>query len=134
MGRTIARHLLAVGLVVAGFAHLLAWRSFLAQVPPWMPFARAVILVSGLIEIVLAIALIAAKRQRRQMGVIVAIFFVLVFPGNISQWVTQTDGFGLDTDRERLIRLFAQPFLVYLAWWSTRPASNRVQQTMKEHR
>ena len=48
-----------------------------------------------------------------------AAFFVAVFPGNIAQWANQRDGFGLDTDSARLIRLFFQPVLIALALWST---------------
>jgi uncharacterized membrane protein len=50
---------------------------------------------------------------------VVAAFFVAVFPGNIGQWVEHKDAFGLDTDGERLIRLFFQPVLVAWALWST---------------
>jgi uncharacterized membrane protein len=54
-----------------------------------------------------------------QVGLLVAAFFVAVFPGNISQYINQIDAFGLDSDRARLIRLFFQPVLVIWALWST---------------
>jgi uncharacterized membrane protein len=53
------------------------------------------------------------------VGLIVAIFFILIFPGNINQYVNGVDAFGLDTDQKRLIRLFFQPLLVVWALWST---------------
>jgi hypothetical protein len=40
---------------------------------------------------------------------------VAVFPGNISQYLNGTNGFGLDTDSARLVRLFFQPLLVLWA-------------------
>jgi len=50
---------------------------------------------------------------------VVAIFFILILPGNINQYVNKVDAFGLDTDQKRLIRLFFQPPLVLWAlWWS----------------
>jgi uncharacterized membrane protein len=58
-------------------------------------------------------------RYRTQVGLTVALFFVIIFPGNINQYVNQIDAFGLNTDRERLIRLFFQPLLVIWALWST---------------
>ena len=77
-------------------------------------------MASGVVEILLGVALVLAPRRfRPALGWIVAVFFVAVFPGNISQYVTQTDGFGLDTDQARLIRLFFQPLLVLWALWST---------------
>jgi hypothetical protein len=42
-----------------------------------------------------------------------------VFPGNVSQYVTHTDAFGLDSDRARAVRLVFQPLLVAWALWST---------------
>jgi uncharacterized membrane protein len=42
-----------------------------------------------------------------------------VFPGNISQYLTQTDAFGLNTDEARAIRLLFQPLLIIWALWAT---------------
>ncbi len=113
--------MLGVFLVLAGAAHLWVRRSeFQAQVPDWFPVdADLVVVVSGLIEIVLGLALILVVRHRALIGWVVAGFFVAIFPGNIAQWVEGTDAFGLDNDRERLARLFFQPVLVAWALWST---------------
>jgi len=48
---------------------------------------------------------------------------VLIVPGNINQYVEGVDAFGLDTDQERLGRLFFQPVLVVWALWSTSAVS-----------
>ena len=117
--RTLARWLLAVGLTFAGVNHFTSATAFSAQVPPWMPWPEAVIAVSGVIELGLALALVALRRFRPQVGWIVAAFFVLVFPGNISQFVTQTSAFGLDSDLARGVRLLFQPVLVVWALWCT---------------
>ena len=53
------------------------------------------------------------------VGILTALFFIAIFPGNISQWITGTDAFGLNSDTARLIRLFFQPLLVVWAVWST---------------
>jgi uncharacterized membrane protein len=45
--------------------------------------------------------------------------FVIVFPGNVSQFVTHSAAFGLDSDLSRGIRLFFQPLLVVWALWCT---------------
>jgi uncharacterized membrane protein len=52
------------------------------------------------------------------VGWVVAAFFVAVFPGNISQYLTGTPAFGLDSDAARLVRLLFQPVLVGAALWS----------------
>lgn len=118
--RTVARVLLGLALLGAGAAHLTFARSeFQAQVPSWMPGEPdLVVVVSGIVELLLGAALVSGWR-RHAVGWIVAGFFVVIFPGNIAQYVEGTDMFGLDTDRERFVRLWFQPVLIVAALWST---------------
>ncbi len=117
--RTAGRWALALVLVVAGVGHFMSTEAFTAQVPTWLPQPEAVVYVSGVVELALAAALLLARRHRAAVGWVVAAFFVVVFPGNISQLITQTDAFGLDTDLARAVRLLFQPVLVAWALWST---------------
>ncbi len=117
--RLVGRIVLAAILFAAGVGHFRNTAEFTAQVPPWMPGAEAVVYLSGVVEIALAVALIVLPRQRALVGWLTAGFFIIIFPGNISQFVTQTDAFGLDSDAARFIRLLFQPVLVVLALWST---------------
>ncbi|MHA7280548.1 DoxX family membrane protein [Arthrobacter sp. MDT2-2] len=119
--RTIARLVLGVLLLVAGIAHLTVARfEFAAQVPSWLPIdADVVVVVSGVVELVLGAGLVFLGRHRVLVGWVVAVFFVVIFPGNIAQYVDGVSAFGLDTDGARLARLFFQPVLVLWALWST---------------
>ena len=119
--RTPLRWILGVALVGAGVAHLTTQRTeFQAQVPSWFPLDEdLVVVVSGIIEIALGLALIVLRRHRVLVGAIVAAFFVAIFPGNIAQWSEGVDAFGLDTDTERFVRLFFQPVLVMWALAAT---------------
>lgn len=109
--------LLGAFLLFAGVSHLTFYRAeFLAQVPPWVPMnPDTVVLLSGLVEMALGLALIAARQRAFMVGGLTALFFVMIFPGNIAQYMEQRDAFGLDSDQARLIRLFFQPVLV---WWA----------------
>lgn len=121
IARVIGRLALGAFLLFAGISHL-AWnrQAFLAQVPTWLPLeGDFVVLASGVVEITLGLALLLLARRQVQVGWVVAVFFLAIFPGNISQFVTQTDSFGLDTDVARGIRLLFQPALVLWALWST---------------
>ncbi|MBN9150557.1 MAG: DoxX family membrane protein [Micrococcales bacterium] len=119
--RTVFRLALGAFLLLAGVSHLTFNReAFLAQVPAWLPLdGDFVVVASGIVEIVLGASLLALGRYRVQLGWIVAAFFIAIFPGNISQLVTHTDSFGLNTDLARAIRLLFQPVLVLWALWST---------------
>ncbi len=112
-------------LTSAGVSHLDSNRQeFLAQVPTYLPLdPDFVVVASGLVEIALGIALITTTffltQYRKVIGLLVGLFFILIFPGNINQYLNQIDAFGLDTDQKRLIRLFFQPPLVLWAIWCT---------------
>lgn len=118
--RTIARLLLGAALIFAGTGHLtFARQTFQAQVPNWLPLdADFVVLASGVVEIIIG-AWLASGYQTPWAGLAAAALFIAVFPGNVSQWLTGTDAFGLNSDSARLIRLFFQPLLVLWALWAT---------------
>jgi uncharacterized membrane protein len=119
--RSIARLVLGVFLIFAGVSHLsFARTAFYAQVPPWLPLnADFVVIASGVVEFALGASVLLLTRWRVLVGWVVATFFVLVFPGNISQFATHADAFGLDSDLARGIRLLFQPLLVMWALWCT---------------
>ncbi len=120
--QNIFRILLGCFMVYAGYSHLTFNRiEFQAQVPDWVPLGKdLVVILSGIIEITLGLSMLFWAKQRIKIGVALALFFVLIFPGNISQYLNGTDAFGaLNSDRARLIRLFFQPILIIWALWST---------------
>ena len=121
VARTIGRVALGAFLVFAGISHLsFARQEFTAQVPEWVPVNEDLVVVgSGVVEISLGTALLLLRQRRIGVGWVVAAFFVAVFPGNISQYATHSDAFGLDSDRARGIRLLLQPVLVAWSLWST---------------
>lgn len=136
--RTAGRLLLGGALVGAGIGHLTTLRGeFQAQVPPWLPLdPDFVVVASGVVEVGLGAALVLAPRRLRPaVGWTTAAFFVAIFPGNISQYVTGTDAFGLTSDNARLVRLFFQPLLVAWALWATgawRAWRNRAERALPE--
>ena len=121
LAQTVARVLLGAMLLFTGIGHLtFARQEFVAQVPAWVPFSTdLVVLTSGAAELCLGGALVLLRSRRVLVGLLVAAFFIAIFPGNISQYVTHTTAFGLDTDAKRFARLFFQPVLVAWALWST---------------
>jgi len=51
-------------------------------------------------------------RRRTAFGVALAAFYTAIFPGNIAQYAERHNGFGLDTDTKRFVRLLFQPVLI----------------------
>jgi uncharacterized membrane protein len=126
--------ILGLALGYAGIGHLtISRQEFQAQVPNLLKdYADFVVLASGVVEIVLGVALVGLWKYRVQVGWVVAAFFVAIFWGNISQFVNGTDAFGLDSGTERFVRLLFQPVLVMWAllstgaWGSWRPKPKSV--------
>lgn len=120
--QNIFRILLCIFMIYAGYSHLTFNRiDFQAQVPDWVPLSKdLVVILSGIVEIGLGIALMFWNKKRAAIGWALALFFMLVFPGNITQYLDGKDAFGaLDSDKARLIRLFFQPVLIAWALWSS---------------
>lgn len=115
------RIFLGLFMITAAIGHFTFQRTdFQAQVPNWVPLDKdLVVILSGIVEIALGLAMVFLTQYKVKVGITLAIFYVLVFPGNIAQYLNGTSAFGLDTDQARLIRLFFQPVLIFLALWST---------------
>ena len=120
--QNVARCLLGTFMIGAGTGHLtFARQPFQAQVPDWVPQPKdTVVLESGVVEIGLGLALIfCPRRYRVVLGTGLAAFYVAVFPGNIHQYLDRLPALGLDTDRQRYVRLFFQPVLIGVTLWAT---------------
>ncbi|WP_375323713.1 hypothetical protein [Flagellimonas sp. GZD32] len=122
--QNISRVVLGLLMIIAGIGHLTFQREeFQAQVPRWLPtsepFMDFVVVASGVVEILLGLAMVFLVKYKVKIGIVLAIFYVLIFPGNISQYTNGIDAFGLNTDLKRLVRLFFQPVLILWALWST---------------
>lgn len=115
------RIFLGLFMITAAIGHFTFQRTdFQAQVPNWVPLDKdLIVILSGIVEILLGLAMVFLTQYKVKVGITLALFYVLVFPGNIAQYLNGTSAFGLDTDQARLIRLFFQPVLIFLALWST---------------
>ncbi|MBP7644031.1 MAG: hypothetical protein KA767_11870 [Saprospiraceae bacterium] len=119
--QNIMRIIMALFMIYAGYTHLTIYRiEFQALVPEWVGLEKDFVVVSsGIVEILLGLAFLFWQKRRKQIGWALAIFLILVFFGNVNQYLREIDAFGLTTDRVRLIRLWFQPILVVWALWSS---------------
>lgn len=121
--RTAAQLTLGSFLLVAGTGHLtFARQEFQAQVPNWVPLDKdTTVLLSGVVELSFATALLTTWKQPRRaaVGAATAALFIAVFPGNLAQLTNHRDAFGLDTDTKRAVRLLFQPALIAWALYAT---------------
>ncbi|TYB76117.1 hypothetical protein ES677_10075 [Bizionia gelidisalsuginis] len=118
------RILMGLAMLFAGIAHLTFKRiEFQAQVPTWLSteegFVDFIVLASGVVEIIFGALMVWGGKIKVFTGIALALFYVLVFPGNISQYTNGFDSFGLNTDAKRLTRLFFQPVLILWSLWAS---------------
>lgn len=79
------RVLLGLLLLFTGTGHL-TWLHipFRAQVPSWLPLDPGLVVnLSGAVEILLGIALLFWVSKQVPIGWLTALFFLLIFPGNL---------------------------------------------------
>ena len=114
--QNIFRVLLGSIMLYIGIAHLSFRRiEFQAQVPTWLTTDKGlmdlVVLISGYVEIAFGILMILGGKLKVKTGIALGVFYILIFPGNINQYINEIDSLRLDSDNKRLIRLFFQ-FLI----------------------
>ena len=118
--RTILRWVLAAFYAIAGVIHLINPQPFLRITPHWVPWPETVVALTGVAELLGAVALVQPfdARLRKLAGWSLAAYAVCVFPANINH-------FAMDMQRPdhqvrlayHVPRMFAQPALVWLALW-----------------
>ena len=116
--RSALRLVLALIYLIAGVAHLRAPAGFIQITPKWVPAPEMVVLLTGLFEIVAAIALAFVPGLRRAAGFGLAIYAVAVFPANINHALNDIAIGGVDLNWSyHGPRLLFQPIAVWWALW-----------------
>jgi uncharacterized membrane protein len=110
-----ARLALAAFYGIAGVFHLYATDAFVAIVPNWVPAPHAVVIVTGLCEILGAGALLT-RSLRKPAGAMLALYAVCVYPANINQAIHDIPIGGVSLGWiYHGPRLLLQPVFV---WWA----------------
>ncbi|MEC3963946.1 hypothetical protein [Flagellimonas halotolerans] len=73
---------MAAMLVFTAIGHFVFIRGMAGIVPSFMPFKKELVLVTGVIEIIFAVALLFPQYQV-QVGWLLIAFFILILPANV---------------------------------------------------
>ncbi len=76
------KYLFAGFFILAGVAHFLKTDVYVKVVPPYLPWPKSVVLLSGAASVILGTALLAPRVSRIAAWGIIA-FLVAVFPSNV---------------------------------------------------
>lgn len=118
--KLITRILYGAFYVLAGVMHFVNSDFFLRIMPPYLPFHYAIVLISGVCEIGLGIALMVPKTSRMAGWGLIALL-IAVFPANLHM-AMHPDLFSEMSPTALYIRLPIQGLLILWAYWYTRPA------------
>lgn len=110
---------MAAALIFFGADHLATPERYLPMMPSVVPYPGQVVLLTGLCELAGAVGLLV-PRTRRLAGIMLAVYFVCVFPANVKNAL---DGLSVDGLPSAAwyywVRLAFQPLAI---WWALRAA------------
>jgi len=111
----------ALFFVVAGVMHFVAVENFAAIVPPFLPFPKLIVWVTGLMEIGMGVMLLC-PHFRPHIGVMLGLFLLAVLPANIYMAMAGIP-FGNSVSSPAMLwgRVALQFPLIALIYWATRP-------------
>ncbi|WOV86793.1 hypothetical protein QWT69_13050 [Sporosarcina oncorhynchi] len=109
--KKVALYIFCLFFATAGFGHFILEPFFTGAMPEWVPFRKAIVYISGVMEILLAIGLFM-KRTRKQAGLLIAVFLVLVFPVNVYMALTAEN-----YDVPAIVLWLRLPLQFVLIWW-----------------
>ena len=118
--KTLTIFVMGVMYVFIGIKHFTDPQYFLDIVPPQLPFKLFLVYLTGLIEVVGGVAILAPKT--RKAGAYLLIFLLVsVFPANIYLYVSETPQSLLGiSEADALIRMPFQIPLILLAYWHSK--------------
>ena len=122
MVKKLSLWVLIVGYLAAGINHFRNPSSYIKIIPAYIPYPVIVNILSGLLEIVLALLLISPKtRHYAAWGII--LLLVAFLPVHIDMLIKAPMQLGSLTVTPLLawLRLALQPVLMLWAWWYTKP-------------
>ncbi|MAX38392.1 MAG: DoxX family protein [Gimesia sp.] len=115
--KTTSKYLLAIFMIGAGTMHFVNPVFYLKIMPPYLPFHKELVLISGVCEILLGILLLILKYSHLAAWGIIALL-VAVFPANV--YLYQNQDILPASPIIHLLRLPLQGVFVLWAYWHTR--------------
>ena len=120
--------LLGLLFIAAGANHFRVPAAYLPIMPPWLPYPRALIAISGAAEILGGIGLLVPA-TRRIAGLGLIALLIAVFPANLHMALHRIQLGGLELPTAALwLRLPLQGLLIWWVWWASRRPPPRRQE------
>jgi uncharacterized membrane protein/plastocyanin len=99
---------------IASLTHLLTPTPFVQHIPTWVPGRLELVYATGVLEMLGGTALVFWPRYKREIAVLLTLYLMAVFPGNIYVAIANIDVQGQPEGIYPWIRL---PFQALFIWW-----------------
>ncbi|GAC1406293.1 MAG: DoxX family protein [Pyrinomonadaceae bacterium] len=116
------KFLFGASFVLAGLNHFLNTDMYMAIMPPYLPWHRELIYVSGIFEIVFGVLLFFRHTNELAAWGLIALL-IAVFPANI-QMAWHSELYPQFSPAALWLRLPLQVVLIALVYWFTRPKTS----------
>lgn len=117
IGKAVAKSVFAALFILGGVGHFVATDTYMKIMPPYLPFHRALVLLSGVFEVALGVLLLVPATSRLAAWGLIALL-VAVFPANVYMF-QNAEKFNLSPTL-LLLRLPLQAVLILWAFAYTR--------------
>lgn len=97
----------------SGINHFIKPEKYLAIMPPWLPFGKELVFISGVVEVILS-CLLLPKATRRFAAWGIIVLLIAVFPANIQMSVN----YYRDNHPLFWVTLIRLPLQLLLIWWA----------------
>ncbi|MFZ1679027.1 MAG: hypothetical protein WAT91_17220 [Saprospiraceae bacterium] len=111
--RKLSLYFIIVLFSFTGLAHFIWVKFFLAIMPPWIPWQKGLVYVSGGIELACALLLIFHSTRRFAAWSLIALL-IAVFPANIQMAINYLH----EHNPHLWIAIIRLPFQPLLIWWA----------------
>jgi uncharacterized membrane protein len=119
--RPFSPYLIGVLFILAGVLHFVRPEAYARIVPPFLPYPRALVYLSGVAEIVGGVGMLIPS-LRSWAGVWLIAVLMAVFPANLYMaFAPERAGFGI-APVWLWLRLPLQLVLIAWVWWAARVA------------
>ena len=118
--KNITIYIISLLYIIVGIKHFIDTEFFIAIVPPYINFKKEVVLISGLLEVTLAILLLFHQTRKFAAWGIISLL-IAVFPANIYLYISETPREILDISKNQaLLRIPFQIPLIIIAYWHSK--------------
>lgn len=120
MNGLLSRTLLALFFVAGGTLHFVFTAAYAGIMPPWLPWQRALVLISGVFEITGGLG-VFFRATRRAAGVGLILLSIAVWPANLQMFlIARAAGDPVWWQALLFLRLPLQLLLILWIWQATR--------------